>query len=110
MVKYLSISSKFSALGDPKRLAIVEQLTKGRASVSDLAAPLDLSLPAITKHLRVLESSGWIQSTKEGRTRFCRLAPSALEQADRWIQERREIWNSRFEALDRHLENKRRKT
>src|ERR1700684_1190912 len=85
----------FHALADPSRRAMVERLSRGPASVSELAKPLAMSLPAVVQHLQVLEESGIVRSTKIGRVRTCRLEPEALRTAEQWISERREVWEHR---------------
>jgi DNA-binding transcriptional ArsR family regulator len=93
----------FQALADPARRAIVEQLTKGPASVSELARPLPMSLPAVMLHLRVLEDSGLVKSSKVGRVRTCRIEVLALSQAERWIAERRQMWERNLDRLGQFL-------
>ncbi len=79
----------FQALADPTRRAMVERLTRGPASVSDLAEPLEMSLPAVLQHLAVLETSGLVRSEKAGRVRTCRIEPAAVRTAEDWIAGRR---------------------
>src|SRR2546429_7869535 len=79
------LDAVFSALSDPTRRAIVERLADGEASVSDLAAPFDMSLVAVTKHLRVLERAGLLDHRKRGRVRYCRLSPAPPRSADDWL-------------------------
>lgn len=93
----------FHALADPTRRAIVDRLTRGPASVSALAAPLTMSLPAVLQHLRVLEASGLVHSKKAGRVRTCQVEPLALAAAERWITERRGIWEQRLDRLGDYL-------
>ncbi|MEM9756962.1 MAG: metalloregulator ArsR/SmtB family transcription factor, partial [Pseudomonadota bacterium] len=81
----------FQALGDPTRLAVVERLCAGPASVSDLAAPFDMALPAFVKHLGVLERAGLITSAKSGRVRTCHLAPERIAELTDWVAERRAV-------------------
>jgi DNA-binding transcriptional ArsR family regulator len=88
----------FQALADPARRAIVERLTQGPASVSALARPLEMSLPAVAQHLKVLETSGLISTEKVGRVRICRIERSALMAAETWISERR-LWEERVRRL-----------
>lgn len=90
----------FQALGDPTRRALVERLSEGPASVSELAAPLPISLPAVTQHLKVLEDSGVIRSEKVGRVRTCRLELKMLNSAQTWIDARRAMWERRLDRLD----------
>ena len=84
----------FQALADPTRRVMVERLSRGPATVSELAAPFDMSLPAVVQHLAVLEASGLVPSEKVGRVRTCRLEPAALRSAEHWISERRASWNA----------------
>jgi DNA-binding transcriptional ArsR family regulator len=93
----------FRALSDPTRRFMLERLSRGPASVSELAAPLTISLPAVVQHLQVLEASGLVRSEKAGRVRTCRLEPEALSLAERWIAERRTTWERRFDRLGRLL-------
>lgn len=94
---------RFQAMGDPTRLAVIERLLKGPASVSDLAAPFDMALPAFTKHLGVLERAGLVTSEKTGRVRTCRVNPAALSEIDRWLTDRRALWTARLDGLDAYL-------
>jgi DNA-binding transcriptional ArsR family regulator len=89
----------FHALGDPTRRAIVEALSRGPASVSAVARPLDMSLSAVLQHLQILESSGLIRSQKVGRTRVCQIEPAALSAVEEWVARRRSAWESRFDRL-----------
>jgi DNA-binding transcriptional ArsR family regulator len=89
----------FHALSDPTRRRIVEQLGQGPASVSALAAPLPMSLPAVVQHLQVLEASGLVTSEKVGRVRTCRLVVKRLDTVQDWIDERRRIWERRLDRL-----------
>ena len=88
----------FQALADPTRRAIVDRLCRGPASVSALAKPLAMSLPAVVQHLQVLEASGLVRSEKSGRVRTCRVEARALRSAEHWISERRALWEHRPEA------------
>ncbi|MEM9010273.1 MAG: metalloregulator ArsR/SmtB family transcription factor [Pseudomonadota bacterium] len=103
MDKYLPTC--FRALGEPTRLAVVERLLQGPASVSDLAAPHPMALPAFTKHLGVLERAGLIRSEKRGRVRTCFIHPPALRSLDRWFADRRAMWEGRLDRLSAHLDN-----
>ncbi len=89
----------FQALADPSRRAMVERLSRGPASVGELARPLAMSLPAVMQHLRVLEASGLVRSEKVGRVRTCRIEPAALRTAEEWIGERRASWERRLDRL-----------
>jgi len=93
----------FQALADPSRRAMVERLTRGPASVSELARPLTMSLPAVVQHLHVLERSGLVRSEKVGRVRTCSVEPAALRAAEGWIAERRTIWEQRLDRLGKYL-------
>lgn len=89
----------FQALADPSRRAMVERLARGPVSVSELAKPLAMSLPAVMQHLAVLEASGLVASEKIGRVRTCRVEPKALQAVERWLTERRALWERRFDRL-----------
>jgi DNA-binding transcriptional ArsR family regulator len=93
----------FHALADPSRRMIVERLSAGPASVSELARPLPMSLPAVTQHLQVLEDSGLVRSEKVGRVRTCRIEPRALRPVEQWIGERRAAWEHRLDSLGEYL-------
>ena len=93
----------FQTLADPSRRSIVEQLNRGPAAVSVLAAPLDMSLPAVLQHLHVLEESGLVRSEKVGRVRTCRLEPAALQPAERWLRARRAAWERNLDRLGEYL-------
>ncbi|HVY85502.1 MAG TPA: metalloregulator ArsR/SmtB family transcription factor [Caulobacterales bacterium] len=93
----------FQALADPTRRAVVERLSRGPMSVSALAKPLDMSLPAVMQHLQVLEESGLVRSEKIGRVRTCRIEPKALQLLEKWISARRTQWEGRFDRLDAYL-------
>jgi DNA-binding transcriptional ArsR family regulator len=93
----------FQALGDPTRRVMVERLSRGPASVSELAQPLAMSLSAVVQHLQVLESSGLVRSEKVGRVRTCRIDPAALRTAEQWITERRASWERSFDRLGDYL-------
>jgi DNA-binding transcriptional ArsR family regulator len=94
-----SLDLVFQALADPSRRAMVERLCRGPASVSELARPLTMSLPAVVQHLQVLEASGLVRSEKVGRVRTCRVAPGALRTAEQWIADRRTTWERRLDRL-----------
>jgi len=95
----------FQALADPTRRRMVERLSRvGHASVSELARPHAMSLPAIVQHLAVLEASGLVRSEKIGRVRTCRIEPAALSLAERWFDQRRIEWGRRLDRLAEHLE------
>jgi DNA-binding transcriptional ArsR family regulator len=93
----------FWALSDATRRSVIDRLTAGAASVSELAAPYGMSLPGFMKHLRVLEDAGLVVRAKEGRTVRCELAPQALEDAAMWLSHYEKFWNARLDALGRYL-------
>jgi len=93
----------FQALADPSRRAMVDRLTRGPASVSELARPLEMSLPAVVQHLHVLEASGLVRSEKLGRVRTCCVEPTALRAAERWISDRRTVWEESLDRLGEYL-------
>jgi len=93
----------FQALADPTRRGMVERLARGPASVSELARPFAMSLPAVVQHLQVLELSGLVRSEKVGRVRTCRIEPKALSAAERWIGQRRAAWEHRLDRLGDYL-------
>jgi DNA-binding transcriptional ArsR family regulator len=93
----------FHALADSSRRAMVDRLTRGPASVSELARPLEMSLPAVVQHLHVLEASGLVHSQKLGRVRTCTVEPAALRTAERWIAERRTFWEESLDRLSEYL-------
>jgi DNA-binding transcriptional ArsR family regulator len=93
----------FHALSDPSRRYIVQRLSRGPASVSTLAAPLDMSLPAVVQHLQVLETSGLVRSEKVGRVRTCHIEPAALRTTEQWIAGRRATWERRLDRLGEYL-------
>jgi DNA-binding transcriptional ArsR family regulator len=97
------VDRAFRALGDRTRRAIVESLSLAPASVSALAAPLDISLAAVVQHLQVLEDCGLVRTEKTGRVRSCRLEPAGLRLAEDWISARRGTWERRFDRLGRLL-------
>jgi DNA-binding transcriptional ArsR family regulator len=93
----------FHALADPGRRLMVERLSQGPASVSELGKPLAMSLAAVVQHVQVLEASGLVQSQKVGRTRTCSINPVALRSAESWIAERRSLWERRLDRLGDYL-------
>ncbi|MBC8647579.1 MAG: helix-turn-helix transcriptional regulator [Thermoanaerobaculia bacterium] len=104
MVNYSpSLDATFSALADPTRRAILARLADSEASVGDLAEPFDISLPAISRHLRVLEEAGLLARKREGRVHRCRLEPAAMQVAEEWIARYRSFWEGRLDALERYL-------
>jgi DNA-binding transcriptional ArsR family regulator len=101
-----SLDLLFQALADPTRRGIVERLARGPATVSDLAEPLEMSLPAVLQHLQVLEAGGLVRSEKVGRVRTCRIEQSALRKAEQWIAQRRTTWERRLDRLGEYLAEK----
>lgn len=99
------LSLIFAALADPTRRAILARLAEGEAPVKELAEPFDVSGPAITKHLKVLERAGLITRSREGQQRPCRLEPRALEPASAWLEQYRAMWEERFDRLDAYLKS-----
>ena len=93
----------FSALADPSRRAMLEQLTRGPASVSELAEPLPMSMPAVLQHLQVLEESGMVRTEKTGRVRTCHMEMAALRPVERWIKQRRRGMERRLDRLGEYL-------
>ena len=93
----------FHALADPNRRGIVERLSLGPASVTELAQPLPMSLSAVVQHLHVLQVSGLVSSEKVGRVRTCRIEPAALRPVERWIGARRSSWGRRLDSLGEYL-------
>ncbi len=94
----------FAALADPTRRAILARLARGEASVMELAEPFDMSQPAISKHLRVLERAGLISRSRDRQRRPCRLVAAPLAEANQWLEGYRQIWEANFNRLDRLLE------
>lgn len=97
------LDSTFTALADPTRRAIVARLTRGDATVNELAAPFDLTLPGFSKHLKVLENCGLISRSRRAQFRPCHLEWEALDAAVDWIEQNRRIWTQRFDKLAEHL-------
>jgi len=103
MLNY-QLDKTFAALADPTRRALVERLVQGPATVSELARPLPMSLPAAMLHLKVLEESGLVTSQKVGRVRTCRIDPKMLSQAERWVADRRRMWERNLDRLGAWLD------
>ena len=99
-----SLDVTFSALADPTRRAILAQLSRGEASVGELAKPFDISLPAVSRHLRVLETAHLIAREKDGQWRRCRLLPEPLREASDWIETYRQFWEGQFDRLAEYLD------
>ena len=98
------LAHTMKALADPTRRVMVERLSRGPASVSELARPFDMSLPAVVQHLQVLEQSGLVRSQKQGRVRTCTINSEALGEAEQWLNERRILWESRLNRLEALLD------
>jgi DNA-binding transcriptional ArsR family regulator len=101
-----SLDATFTALADPTRRAIVARLARGDATVNELAEPFDMTLPAISKHLKVLERCGLISRSRHAQFRPCHLQAEALDAAVSWIDDNRRIWRERFDKLDAHLRDR----
>ena len=99
----LDVDRAFSALADPTRRAIVARLAAGETTVSALAAPFAISLPAVSRHLRVLERAALITQSREGKFRKCRLNPAGIRAASEWLDFYRHFWSESFDRLDEHL-------
>ncbi len=98
------LSTTFAALADPTRRAILARLALGKTSVTELAEPFDMSLPAISKHLKVLEHAGLISRGREAQWRPCRIAPVSLKEVDGWLGNFRRFWDENFNRLDDYLQ------
>jgi DNA-binding transcriptional ArsR family regulator len=111
MVNYPSdsLSSTFAALADPTRRAILARLVLGDATVSEIASPFDMSLPAVSKHLSVLEDAGLIERERDGRMRRCRVRAAPLRAASEWIETYRRFWESQLDALAAYLDDEKRR-
>src|SRR2546430_13950564 len=103
------LSATFSALADPTRRAILARLSAGEASVTDLAAPFDMSLPAVSKHLKVLERAGLIARGREAQWRPCRLEAAPLREVAEWVDHYRRSWEQSFDRLDEYLQELKKK-
>jgi DNA-binding transcriptional ArsR family regulator len=97
------LSATFAALADPTRRAILARLASGETSVTELAEPFDMSLPAVSKHLKVLERAGLILRGREAQWRPCRIEPRALKEVDDWLERYRRFWEQSFDRLDDYL-------
>jgi DNA-binding transcriptional ArsR family regulator len=98
-----NLDTTFSALADPTRRAILARLAESDATVGELAAPFEISLPAISRHLRVLEQAALIENRREGKHRRCRLKPGAMKAAQDWLAHTARFWGESFDRLDAHL-------
>ncbi len=103
------LSETFQALADPTRRAILARLALGETSVNELAGPFDMSLPAVSKHLKVLEKAGLISRSREAQYRPCKLEPQHLMPVDEWLTAYRRLWETRFDRLDAYLTKLQRK-
>ncbi len=99
-----ALDDVFHALADPTRRAVLQQLSHGPASVSELAKPFEMALPSFLQHLNVLEDSGLISSKKVGRVRTCEFEPARLTSAEQWIAEQRALWEGRLDRLEAYLQ------
>jgi DNA-binding transcriptional ArsR family regulator len=97
------LSATFAALADPTRRAMLSRLASGQATVTELAAPFDKSLPAISRHLRVLRAAGLVEQGRDAQWRPCRLQPAPLQGIDEWLEPYRRIWEERYDRLDAYL-------
>jgi len=97
------LSATFSALADPTRRAILARLALGETSVTELAAPFEMSMPAVSKHLKVLERAGLITRGREAQWRPCRIEPTALKDVDDWLERYRSFWEASLDRLDEYL-------
>src|SRR4051812_13018087 len=97
------LSTTFAALADPTRRAILARLTRGEATVNELAAPFRISLPAVSKHLKVLERAGLIERGREAQWRPCRLKAGPLKEVDDWVEQYRRFWEENFDRLGKYL-------
>jgi DNA-binding transcriptional ArsR family regulator len=98
------LSTKFAALADPTRRAILARLVLGETSVTELAEPFAMSLPAVSKHLKVLEHAGLVTRSREAQWRPCRIEPAALKDVDDWLEEYRRFWEVRLDRLEDYLD------
>lgn len=97
------LSAAFSALADPTRRAILARLALGESTVTELAEPFDMTLPGISKHLKVLEGAGLISRSREAQWRPCKLEPGRLKEVSDWVERYRQLWEQRFDRLDDYL-------
>lgn len=101
MVNYLD--DVFSALSDPTRRRVAESLRDGEKTLTDLARPFNMSMPAVMKHVAVMEKSGIVKTEKRGRTRYCRLEPKRLTDAQEWLARTAQMWTNSLKSLDQYL-------
>ena len=107
MVQSQTLDRTFSALSDPTRRDILERLSGGPATISELARPIGISLPGVMKHVHILEEAHLVTTEKHGRTRECRLGPDRMNDATRWIESQRRQWERRLDRLETIIERKR---
>ena len=99
-----ALDGVFHALSDSTRRGVLRRLSRGPATVSELAEPFDMALPSFMQHLRVLERSGLVSSSKAGRVRTCRIRPREMLRAENWIAEQRALWEERFDRMEAYLD------
>lgn len=99
-----ALDAAFRALGDGARRSILERLSRGEATMSEIAEPLSITLSAVHQHVAVLEDAGLVSCEKRGRSRWCRLEAGGFRRVERWIRDRQQLWDARLGALARHLE------
>jgi len=104
MMQTAALDNTMLALADPTRRAILHRLSNGEARVTELAAPFEISLNSVSKHIRMLERAQLVRRRKSGRDHFLSLNPKPLDQAALWIEQQRSLWNTRLDALERALE------
>lgn len=107
MVQSSTLDRTLTALSDPTRREIIERLSSGPASISELAAPIGISLPGMLKHVRILEDAHLVTTRKQGRTRECRLAPGDMDEVTAWIDDQRRRWEQRLDRLEAYLNERR---
>jgi DNA-binding transcriptional ArsR family regulator len=107
MVQSQVLDRTFSALSDPTRRGILERLSAGPASISQLAEPIGISLPGVMKHVRILEEANLVTTEKHGRTRECRIAPGDMDEVTGWMEHYRQMWEQRLDRLEAYLEHQR---
>lgn len=110
MEQYQPLDGLFLALSDPTRRAVIGRLSRGPATVTELATPFDMALPSFMKHIHQLEQSGWIVTEKLGRVRTCRLEPQTFATARNWLEEQRTLWEGRTDRLEAFVINKEKST
>ncbi len=106
MVKYNNLNSIFSSLADPVRRDIVDRVSRGELTVTEIAKPYSMSLPAVSKHLRVLQAARLIKKQKRGKQQYVTLSPVAVQQAATYLQHYHQFWEDKLDSLERHLKKK----